>query len=176
MNKNNPIESIPLMISKNNLEYRLEEFKNGKIDKLFITGLSGAGKSTLAKKLAKECGVPLICLDGYMKRLVKQTKVREFIDKTTVKELYYTYGLDLLIKHHPERCIVEGGQLLYFDINEIKTKYSLVVIRTSLIKSICRACKRNFESKHRDKYKHINPYRQIRTNFEWYNHITNLNK
>lgn len=42
------------LLSKEDFTYRFEEWKSGKIDHLYVTGLSGGGKSTLAKQLAQD--------------------------------------------------------------------------------------------------------------------------
>ena len=43
------ISNESLLISKKHLEYKVEDWKNGKENVLLITGLSGGGKSTMAK-------------------------------------------------------------------------------------------------------------------------------
>ena len=49
------------------IEYQVEEFKQGKVKTLFITGHSGSGKSTLGHKYEKELGITCYELDdiGY---------------------------------------------------------------------------------------------------------------
>lgn len=46
-----------------NIEYQVDEFKQGKVKTLFVTGMSGSGKSTLAHKLEKELGINCYELD-----------------------------------------------------------------------------------------------------------------
>ena len=45
------------------IEYQVEEFKQGKVKTLFITGHCGSGKSTLGHKYEKELGITCYELD-----------------------------------------------------------------------------------------------------------------
>ena len=46
--------SESVLVSHKDIEYKVNDWKNGSTNILFITGLSGSGKSTLASQLEKE--------------------------------------------------------------------------------------------------------------------------
>ena len=45
------------------IKYQVEEFEQGKVKTLFVTGHSGSGKSTLGHKYEKELGITCYELD-----------------------------------------------------------------------------------------------------------------
>ena len=51
------------LLSEKDVNYQVEEFKQGKVRTLFVTGHSGSGKSTLAHKYEKELGINCYELD-----------------------------------------------------------------------------------------------------------------
>ena len=51
------------ILSEKDVKYQVDEFVEGKVKTLFITGHSGSGKSTLAHKYEKELGITCYMLD-----------------------------------------------------------------------------------------------------------------
>ena len=51
------------ILSEKDVKYQVDEFIEGKVKTLFITGHSGSGKSTLAHKYEKELGITCYMLD-----------------------------------------------------------------------------------------------------------------
>jgi adenylate kinase family enzyme len=133
--------------------------------RLFITGLSGSGKSTLADRLGKEMDIPVIHLDGWFNKRLRE-KFGAGINKT---EVAYKEGIKLLLEETPERCIIEGGQLVYCNRDELMQQ-NIIILRVSLIKSILRAIKRDFEKEHWKQYGHIDPLWHVKINLQWYKH------
>ena len=100
---------IKLYKDVKNVEHQLKEWKEGRVNILFITGLSGSGKTTLAKKLAKEHNAKLVSLDQYLKKLMRKNVLKEDLD---YEEVGYLKGVQYLLEDNPEgRIIFEGGQL-----------------------------------------------------------------
>jgi adenylate kinase family enzyme len=162
------------VFDNNDIEYNVEEFKQGKIKSLFITGHSGSGKSTLAHEYEKELGIKCYELDDIIYNF---TLTNEQLKKYYGPELYeWIMGPGKQYRIDPDttigewkfniidasadfikyilaknvRCIVEGIWLylaLHKGILKIEEfKNSAMIIKgTSAAKSTVRALKRDYE-------------------------------
>ena len=150
------------------IEYQVEEFKQGKVKTLFITGHSGSGKSTLGRKYAEELKVPIYGLD----EVIDNYKYTDEQLKEIGQDLYDYFqsdGSDFRISKRSEvrvplvnskkfiefilkrnsRCIVEGIHIFalfsYDMLNIDKLKNSAIIIKgTSGLKSAYRSIKRDY--------------------------------
>lgn len=141
--------------------YRLDEWKSGKVNVLFIVGYSGSGKSTLAKKLAKEDDAKLVALDGYFNKLLRKKENKEDID---LDKVGYEKGVKYLLEDNKEeRVIFEGGQIRRLNPDILK-EYAILFIGTSFITSTFRAIARDFEKEHWEEWGVIQPHVHLRYN------------
>jgi len=152
-----------------NLEYNVEKFpKQSNI--LFITGLSGSGKSSMAAKLAKKYDAVNIEIDllehndiifdknttndegnliikDYMEKYhhgAHKFKISNN-EKAWAKEVerFLKYCIDIAKKNKDKIYILEGIQLMDIpDSIDIIKPYPIIVVNTSMIKSMWRAYKR----------------------------------
>ena len=159
--------NIRVFRSDKNFNHKVDEWLNGKSKVLFITGLSGSGKSTLAKKMGMENNVPVICLDGYLKKLMSKKYANGNLSSELYRKLIPMHGIEALLEENTERCIIEGGQILQFDKNKLQN-YPTIVLKTSFIKSTIRAMLRDFTMEHWEKYRHIKPYFHVKMNIRFW--------
>ena len=150
------------------IRYNVEEFEQGKVKTLFITGHSGSGKSTLGRKYAEELKVPIYGLD----EVIDNYKYTDEQLKEIGQDLYDYFqsdGSDFRINKKSEvkvplvnskkfiefilkrnsRCIVEGISIfiaLHEGLLKIEQfKNSAMIIKgTSVTKSTVRALKRDY--------------------------------
>ena len=77
--------SESVFIDDSDLKYNVDEFKDGKVDKLFITGHSGSGKTSLAKELASKYKATVIELDDLLHPYKFKDKELKEYDKNLYK-------------------------------------------------------------------------------------------
>ena len=116
----------------------LEKISEIKPKYTFVTGYAGSGKSTTYPDA--------ICLDGYLKKLLKERGGDgSYSDRKD-------NGLRAIIETHPEGGIFEGGQISSFNQEEL-LKHKVVVTDPGIFKSSIRALIRDATDKeHLDKY------------------------
>ena len=156
-----------IVMNKKDAEFNLSSWTpNGK-NILFITGLSGSGKSTKAAKLAKEKDAVNIELD-----LVEHNEIlfddsvtqdegnqilKEFFNKKfggpkklesktmKVADIMYDaikYCMNYASKNKRKLFIAEGIQLMDLEMVDELKGYPVIVVNTSILKSISQAKKR----------------------------------
>ena len=154
----------------NDIEYQVEEFEQGKVQTLFITGHSGSGKSTLGYKYEKELGD--ICYE--LDVIAWNYNLNDWQLMAYLPDLYEwfkgpgkkyrldssaTFGdIDLIqastdfiryILSKNIRCIVEGITIFQaldegiLKIEEFKNS-AMIIKGTSVTKSTVRALKRDY--------------------------------
>jgi len=151
---NNYLSNIQesLFISDKPLVYKYDEWKNSKNGKLFIIGPSGSGKSTIGKEMAKKYNCKFIEIDDYtniMEEKLLKRKDPELLKTEKKSGAYWkvvhanTIRYILSIK---EKTVAEGIQPLWFNFDELKSKSSIIFLRTSRLISLWRATIRNLSS------------------------------
>jgi cytidylate kinase len=163
--------SQPLLISEDDLEIKLDDWKDGKIKCLFIAGMSGGGKSTLANNLAKEYGAIMIEMDLIMwflkvgksmpveppYKLIEWHKYKTHkpypddkemerisTDKDFKKNMICDY-LEWVIQKSPKQFVIEGpiDDIVKYRPNLLE-EGALIVKGTSTLTSVIRRIKRDF--------------------------------
>jgi ABC-type oligopeptide transport system ATPase subunit len=152
------------------IKYQVEEFEQGKVKTLFVTGHSGSGKSTLGHKYEKELGINCYELDdigwnnGFTDEQLKEygpeiydwfngpgKKYRLEVKKDAKGDWDLIDASVDFIKYilsKNARCIVEGIEI-FMAIDEGKLKIeqfensAMVIKGTSGIKSVYRSTKRD---------------------------------
>lgn len=162
------------IFSEKDIKYNVDEFVEGKVKTLFITGQSGSGKSTLGHKYEEELKIPCYELDLVAKNYVYKTDKDLKNCGQDLYDFFHGEGSDFRLLEKPSkgwpfitdeccekfirfiikrnaRCIVEGIHLylLFYDksISIEEFKNSAVIIKgTSMAKSYYRSVKRDYES------------------------------
>ena len=163
--------SQPIFISEDDLEIKLDDWKDGKIKCLFIAGMSGGGKSTLANNLAKEYGAIMIEMDLIMwflkvgksmpveppYKLIEWHKYKTHkpypddkemerisTDKDFKKNMICDY-LEWVIQKSPKQFVIEGpiDDIVKYRPNLLE-EGALIVKGTSTFTSVIRRIKRDF--------------------------------
>lgn len=161
------------IFSKDNLYINFDKFENGSSNICFVTGLSGSGKSTEAQKLAKKYNAEWIELDifehcgGFNEDNLKEAGMVFYDYLSSHKELWdrlsnhQVHGKELreeIIKfskymvkwcssHKDTKYIIEGVQIYsLMEIDPLKSK-PMVIINTSVLKSIARRLKRGWQNR-----------------------------
>ena len=150
-----------IVFSGDDLYINYEDFKEGKSNLLFITGLSGSGKSTLGRKLAKEHNaeyveLDLLCEANDPKR-IRGTVFEEFVNKFGLdnfdvhnEELFFEFVSDFLnwvvAEKFNRRLVIEGIQVFCVGHPEVMKQYPVIIKNTSMLKSMSRAWKRDFDN------------------------------
>lgn len=157
-----------------NIEYQVDEFKQGKVKTLFVTGMSGSGKSTLAHKLEKELGINCYELDDIGTNYnFSDDNLKEYgqeiydwfngpgkdfriqpSEKGKKHNWSYIYACSEFIKYilsKNARCIVEGIHIfLCLDNKLLKIEQfehsAMIIMGTSAIKSTVRALSRDYKN------------------------------
>jgi len=152
------------------IKYQVEEFEQGKVKTLFVTGHSGSGKSTLGHKYEKELGINCYELDdigwnnGFTDEQLKEygpeiydwfngpgKKYRLEVKKDAKGDWDLIDASVDFIKYilsKNARCIVEGIEI-FMAIDEGKLKIeqfknsSIIIKGTSGFKSVYRSTKRD---------------------------------
>ena len=161
----------PIFISEDDLEIKLDDWKDGKIKCLFIAGMSGGGKSTLANNLAKEYGAIMIEMDlirWFLKvgkaipveppyKLIDWHKYKTHkpypddkeierisTDKPFKKNMICDY-LEWVIQKSPKQFVIEGpiDDIAKYRPNLLE-EGALIVKGTSTLTSVIRRIKRDF--------------------------------
>jgi hypothetical protein len=147
---------LNLFSSIENFEYRLDEWKQGKIRALFLCGLSGSGKTTYGRSLATENNCTLVSLDNYLKPLLRQ-KYGQFSSEEYHQKVF-DYGTEELLAANPSgKVIFEGGQICWMDPDKLKD-HAVIIVGTSFLTSTWRAVLRDFSKEHWEQYGHIAPH------------------
>lgn len=128
-----------LILGKNNLGYRVDDFKSGNVNKLFILGLIGAGKTTISESILKETNADkLVHYDDMYLEIIKEGKInRKDMEAITKEVLKRTQEM-------PGKVIFEGGMATFFS-EEYLLENSVVLINTSVATSFTRAWKRYYK-------------------------------
>jgi len=131
------------IFSDENLLYKFKEWKSGKNKVLLITGYSGSGKTTLGQKLAKEHNAEYNELDT---DAIYKGKFDKSVDGTEKEDIRIRkYILDRLNKVK-KQSVWEGCYMLAWLSPEDFSKYSVLMVGTSITKSSIQAAKRRIES------------------------------
>lgn len=148
-------ENIGALMSVENFEYRLDEWKRGKVRVLFLSGLSGGGKTTYARVLAEQTGAKLRSLDGYFKGLMR-SKYGQF-NSEEYPQLVYSHGVKELLADNPDgQVIIEGAQVCWMNPDDLRD-HAVMVVGTSFVTSTWRAILRDFSKEHWEEYGTISP-------------------
>ena len=130
-------------IDNNAMVYKLDEWKSGKSNILFIAGYAGSGKTSLARELANEYNVEHVQLDSYCRD--KLQDINNVSTETKIKILLANLKND----YGNKRCIVEGVHILSLIADDEGVAFikqnSLIVLNTSLMTSTYRAIKRDID-------------------------------
>jgi len=126
-----------IFIREPDLALNIEDFKEGKSDRIFITGISGSGKSTLAKEIAKMKGAVHVDLDSKARELKSRYGDEMFsntIDPKFVSDKFIE-EIEKEIKNNKGKLVViEGVQIQKIDFDYLKD-YPIYSLNTPLIKS-----------------------------------------
>lgn len=162
-----------IIVPTKDIEHDLDKWKVGKKNILFVTGLSGSGKSTKAAELSEENNAINIEIDLFEHNsilfdpknveqdegnlIMKEYFEKRFGGKKKWKHYYYSenYGEELALfihymieyaKTHADKLfVVEGIQILKLGgkIRDEVLECPIIIINTTLIKSIMQAIKRS---------------------------------
>jgi ribosomal protein S18 acetylase RimI-like enzyme len=186
------------IITTKDLEYNLDQWKIGGKNILFITGLSGSGKSTKAAKLAKENNAINIEIDLFEHNDIvfdKNTNnddgniiVKEYFEKKyggarkmpqgdpKLPHMLYDfikYCINYASKHKDRLFIMEGIQLADLEMAEELKNYPVIIVNTSIIKSMYRAAKREGIKDYFNSFKSFSDFLGW---FKWYLQMDKNNK
>ena len=153
------------IFSDNDLKYRFKDWKQGKVNILFITGHSGGGKTTISRQLGKKYNVQVESLDHFIWKPDRSILVQRYYE-TTKKPMWKLHkGVDITdskvsmhniieyinwLKTLNTRLIVEGtiiAQLYARGYENIFKDCAILVKGTSLVTSVFRHIKRYFDEK-----------------------------
>lgn len=144
--------------------HNFEDFKSGKCNFCFVTGLSGSGKSTLAKQLAEKYNAEYIELDlfhfalhkkdprtmpspifyEYLKRhkdvwdIFKDKEKRQALTGTELGNYladFIEYTVDYAKRHPNKKFIIEGVQIFSLRNPARFENYPLIIINRSITRS-----------------------------------------
>lgn len=157
------------IFSKDNLYINFDKFESGECNVCLITGLSGSGKSTLGKSISNKYNAEYIELDLFEccyifendkqlkqagdvfyeyfskhRKLYERLKKKEIYDKELMNEIskFLKYVLSYCKRNKNKKFVVEGVQIYSFGDKSFK-KYPLILVNTSVLKSMIRMLKRN---------------------------------
>ena len=130
--------SMESLLNRNDIYYRFDDWKNGKENVLFITGLSGSGKSTLGKKLANKYNAKYVEVDLESKELKKKYPELLKMDTLDKRRAISEY---VLSANENERVVIDGYQTTFLDIDTIK-KHAMIIIGAGVLLSSSRMIKR----------------------------------
>ena len=178
--ENHEIAQEGYVFDSKNVEYRVDEFKNGKENILFITGLSGSGKTTLSREMGKGKNIEVIALDDMMvPGMFSDENLKEyhpliynFFTTTAIGASHRNnknYNEDMMLNVLPDfihfisdnsssqKFIIEGfyfvNEKFFSKVKNIVKRHSIMIIGTSMIKSFYRRMKRNEKYPERSKHK-----------------------
>lgn len=161
------------IFSKDNLYINFDDFKSGKKNICFITGLSGSGKSTIGEKVANENKAEWIELDifehcrsftddqlkeageVFYEYLSSHKKVWDALknNKLHGNELgeeikkFLSYCISWCKRHKEKKWIIEGVQIYSFGDPEKIKHEPIIFVNASMVKSIIQRWKRNGNGK-----------------------------
>ena len=160
------------ILDSKDIKYQVEEFEQGKVKTLFITGQSGSGKTTIGRKYQEQLKIPCYELDDldfngnfsddnlkeYGKEMYeffqgpgKKYRLSDSSNNLADKLMDASIDFIKFILSRNARCIVEGVEIYYaigmkkINIDAFKN-CSVIIKGTSAIKSSIRAVKRNYEN------------------------------
>ncbi len=149
---------IGILKSECSIEHQLMNWLCNENRVLFICGLSGSGKTTIAKEFAADFNAKHVCLDRYIKPLLRSKAV---VFNPDLHQIAFDQGVQLLLEDNPEgKLIIEGAQVSWLNPEALK-QHSYVLLRTSFLTSCYRACMRDFSKEHWKKWKTISPQTHI---------------
>lgn len=155
------LSEVGYLLDSDNLEYRFDEWKAGRVRTLLLLGLSGAGKTTLADRLHKRYRASWLMLD-YLDDLSR----KEDPGYNMIDELQHI-GISRIVRLAPKGpVVIDGIQLAFLDPEEAR-KCAIVVVGTSLLRSNVRSFLRGLQ-KHRE---FENPAAQLRMNTDLLPHL-----
>jgi len=163
---------LNLLLNVENIEYRLDEWLEGKLDKLFVIGLSGSGKSTICKQISNDTKAPVKSTDFYLSARLRELYPNKSSQER--KEFLFNEGVQFLIKDNPvKRIIFEGVQLSWLNPEELKN-HAVLVIGASFTVSTWRAMMRDFTKEHWKEHGNIAPHEHIKSNLKIFNNINKI--
>lgn len=137
-----------MLRDKKNLEYRFDQWVNGQISLLFITGFSGSGKTTLAEQLSRKYHCKLISVDTYGSEVKRRHPELNELPKVDRQRAVVNYIIE---EFKDKRTIIEGAQIAHCDPELIKS-YACIFMGTSFATSTARLWRRGFVDTERESY------------------------
>lgn len=148
-----------VFVSKDDIYWNFDKFKNDKSNILLITGLSGSGKSTLGRQLSKKYNAEYIELDmiSDVNKKNKHPLLQEWMDSISDEELielkkdpwygesvpnFINYCIKYAKANKNKKFIIEGTQI-YEVYKEQAKQYPLIIKGTSVVKSFIQKVKRD---------------------------------
>lgn len=161
-----------LIFSKDRLELNLSNWAPGKNNILYVTGLSGSGKTTYSEELEKagegvvfELDGIFLCYDssnrGIIKRLEREDDDYKYhTPKSKVTRKQFKRWINSVIRYMHEdpetKYIVEGVQIYEYPGPLVDLAHDpVVIIGTSILKSIYRRIKRAESSDRRNQLREL---------------------
>ena len=192
------------LLDDKTVNYRVDEFKNGKENILFIAGLSGSGKTTLSREIGKDENVEIIALDDMMiPGLFSDENLKEyhpliykFFTSTAIGKSHRAnkeYTEDMVLNVLPafiqfisnnstsQKFVIEGfyfvNDKFFSKVKNIVKRHSIMILGTSMIKSFYRRMKRN--SKYQESSRHKRSeliLNALQNDLHWQNGLNKLIK
>jgi adenylate kinase family enzyme len=120
-----------ILFSEDNYEYRVDDWIEGKLDRLFIIGYSGSGKTTLGVELGKEYNARVQEMDD----LVIDGEMWEDSIKRIISDVMSRKG----------RWVFSGMQPIYDKTFDFENN-AIIIMGTSMVKSSYRARLRGLDN------------------------------
>lgn len=186
------------------VEYRVDEFKNGKENILFIAGLAGSGKTTLSREFGKDKNIEIIALDDMMvPGLFSDENLKDyhhliykFFTSTEIGKFHRDnkeYTEDMVLNVLPafiqfisnnlasKKIVIEGFYFVndkFFDkVKSVVKKHSIMILGTSMIKAFYRRMKRNEKYPKRSRHKRSELIiNALQNDIHWQNGLNDLIK
>lgn len=141
------------VFSDKNLLYKFEEWKSGKNKVLLVTGYSGSGKTALGKQIAEKYNAEYNELDTEVRVIAKfdelKDKLMEKYSEGDVEKKLHKLIHDYVIarlNRVNKQSVWEGCYMLTWLTPKEISKYSVVMMGTSIVKSALQAAKRRINS------------------------------
>jgi tRNA uridine 5-carbamoylmethylation protein Kti12 len=130
-----------LVFKEKDLALNIDDFKSGKSDRIFITGLSGSGKSTLARQITKTVKSVHVQMDDIAKKLKAEHGDEMFsntLDPVFVSNKFIE-EIEAEVKNNKGKLVIfEGVQVQKIDFDYLKN-YPVYSLNTPLIRSFVMA-------------------------------------